>query len=87
MVTVIPVALKETEKERISIQPNPAHRTIYISAKNRQPIDKVMIYNSLGELVLSQKENQINVEHLPQGVYWIKVEMGDKIGVEKLIVD
>ena len=87
MVTVIPVGLKEIEKTEITIWPNPADDIIYISAKNQQPIDKVIIYSTLGELVLTQKGNKVDVGHLPKGIYLVKVEMGDLIGVEKLVVD
>ena len=87
MVTMIPVALKDIEKTDITIRPNPADHQIYISARNQQNIDKILIYNTLGKLVLTQKSNSVDVSHLPKGVYVVKVEIGDKVGMEKLVIE
>ncbi len=87
MVTMIPVGLDEIDRTAISIRPNPADDIIYISAKIQQAIDNVMIYNALGELVLAQKGNKVDVGHLPKGIYLVKVVLDGKIGVEKLIID
>jgi len=87
MVTVIPVALNELEKMDILIHPNPADDIIYISAKNHRPIDKVMIYNTLGQLMLAQNGSKIDVSHLPQGVYMVEVKIGEAIGIEKLVIE
>ncbi len=72
-------------KVAISIHPNPANNLIYISAKNQQSIDKILIYNNLGELVLAQKDEQVDVSHLPKGLYLVKVQAGKKMGVAQLI--
>ena len=85
MVTTIPVALNEPNQTQISIHPNPANNLIYISAKNGYSIDKVLIYNNLGELVLAQKDAKVDVSHLPKGLYLVKVQAGEKMGVVKLI--
>ncbi len=85
MVTTIPVALNEPDQTQISITPNPANNLIYISAKNQQIIDKVLIYSNLGDLVLTQKGAQVDVSHLPKGLYLVKVQAGEKMGVAKLI--
>ncbi len=74
-----------TRKIDISISPNPANNLIYISAKNQQSIDKVLIYNNLGELVLAQKGAKVDVSHLPKGLYLVKVQAGEKMGVAKLV--
>ncbi len=86
MVTMIPVAVNEIDRTAISIHPNPADDIIYISAKNQKPIDKVMIYNALGELMLAQKETRVDIGYLLPGVYLVKVEQDGKIGMEKLII-
>ena len=59
----------------ISIYPNPASNTLFISG-NETPI-AVAIFNVLGKEVLSIKNtNNINVQALPSGVYVIRISDG-----------
>lgn len=87
MVTQIPNALSEIEKPKILIRPNPAFSTIYISEKNHRPIDNVLIYNQLGQVVLSGKASQIDISHLPNGFYMVEVKVGDGVTIEKLLIE
>ena len=52
------------------IYPNPATHIIYIENKNKETIN---IYNIIGELVISTKEENIDVKNLPSGIYFVKV--------------
>lgn len=87
MVTTIPVALRELEKTEINMRPNPASNITEISAKNQETIDNILIYNMLGELMLAQKKSIIDVSTFPKGIYFIRVEINEKIGIGKLIVE
>ena len=85
MISMIPVALNEINQTKITIRPNPADDVIHISAKNQQDIDKVLIYNNLGELVLAQKGELVDVSRLPKGLYLVKVQVGKQMGMAKLM--
>jgi len=64
---------KETKKD-FTIFPNPTNSILNIQSNN--PIQKVSVYNYLGELVLEengQALNQINVEQLNKGIYVVRM--------------
>lgn len=55
----------------IHIYPNPVNSVLYI--KNAELLDK-FLYNSVGQLILNTKANEIEVRHLPKGIYYLKCE-------------
>ena len=70
------------------IHPNPARKEIYISVKNEIIINKVNIYNQIGQKVLHKKRitNTIDVSKLRQGMYIIELVTSDLRIREKLII-
>lgn len=62
-------------KKEIKIYPNPANDYLYIDGINM--IGKISIYNSQGKLmkvILNPTSNKVNLEGLPQGTYFLKVD-------------
>ena len=59
----------------ISIYPNPT--TNFLNFKSTVQVEKILIYNMLGQLVQEEKvnalEGTINIENLAQGTYIVKV--------------
>jgi hypothetical protein len=53
------------------VYPNPASTKIIIKTKTKQ---KKELYNSMGQLIFSTKENEMDVSRLSKGVYYIKCE-------------
>ena len=70
------IGIKELEIDNlINIYPNPVTNTLYINEKNKS--QQVSIYNYLGEKIIEineNKENKIDVSHLPNGIYFFKTE-------------
>ena len=62
--------IKENVESTISVYPNPAFNTLYVS-NTKNPI--VTIYNNLGEVVLSTNKKAVDVSALSQGLYIVKV--------------
>jgi hypothetical protein len=65
------LGFEQTQQQKeLHIYPNPATNQINIDGDFNQ----VLIYNSIGELVLNINESShtINVSHLPQGLYFVK---------------
>jgi len=64
----------------INIYPNPA--TTLLNFKSAIQVEKILIYNMLGQLVQEEKvnalEGTINIEKLVQGTYLVKVNNIDK---------
>jgi hypothetical protein len=52
----------------------------------------IMLFNTLGESVVSESihpmtpSHRMNIEHLPNGVYFVKITMNNKIYVKKIMV-
>jgi len=46
-----------------------------ITASGNEKLQQVKIYNTLGQLCsVSTSNNTIDIEHLPQGIYYLKVQ-------------
>ena len=70
-------------KNKIIIYPNPAKQEINISSS--QKIEKISVYNSLGQFLFESKTNQINIEKLEKGIYFIRITTEKGELVEKFI--
>ena len=77
-------SLDELERYKIDIYPNPASARIRIEGVSHETV----IYNTLGQQVLVSKDKDIDISHLPVGVY--HVLLSDRNGTvlkrEKLII-
>lgn len=62
---------EETEKrmEDLQVYPNPAKTTLFIKTENN---GKRELYNSVGQLLISTKENEIDVSIYCEGLYYFK---------------
>jgi Secretion system C-terminal sorting domain len=75
-----PVGIPSLNKElaNIKVFPNPASN--FITIKSSKEIGVVIIYNSLGEIVLRNKisasESQLDISKLPSGIYTIYAQGG-----------
>jgi hypothetical protein len=78
-----PLSMSEFENLKMSelvVYPNPSNTKIYISYSSSTQnqtasflaVTKKELYNSVGQMVLSTKENEIDVSHLANGVYYLK---------------
>jgi hypothetical protein len=61
----------EVGSEQVVVYPNPTNSKLRI--KNGE-LKMKELYNSVGQLILSTKENEIDVSNLPKGVYYLRVE-------------
>jgi len=74
-------------KQEVKIYPNPANETITISGIAQ---GKVGIFNSLGQLLINseiQGTSNINTSTLHPGIYLLKIEHGNEVTFEKLIIN
>ncbi|GHT22475.1 hypothetical protein AGMMS4957_12730 [Bacteroidia bacterium] len=82
----------DMDKDKIAVYPNPARDDLFI--KSDTPIEKVEIFDISGHTVetwraasLQQGNSQtINVSHLPDGIYLVRVACSDGSVVTKKIV-
>ncbi|KRB54810.1 T9SS type A sorting domain-containing protein [Flavobacterium sp. Root186] len=67
------------------IYPNPASETVNISLAEGLALEKVNIYNTLGQLLKTEKSTSININYLSKGVYYFEI-ITDKGKASKTIV-
>ena len=82
----VPDGVAENDAASISVYPNPAHDYIRIDTQSIAPVQRVDIYNSTGQMVLSTTETEISVSTLPQGVYFISVFTENQKFVERIVI-
>lgn len=79
-----------TIKNAVKIFPNPSSNIVNVDSP-LAIIGEIEIYNSLGQLALSKKVNELssvlNIDHLVQGIYFVKIYGEDNVLIksEKLI--
>ncbi|AXG71846.1 alpha-amylase [Kordia sp. SMS9] len=70
------------------IYPNPTNGdVVYINTKNNAEISTMTIHDVSGKLVLQQvnPSNEINIQQLEQGVYFLQLQIGNQTVTKKLI--
>jgi len=91
-ITVIPNAIDDITESDLLIYPNPATNKIIVkNNKNLKQIDMVSFYTISGELVKDyylQNENEIEIDvsNFIKGVYIVKMQTREGIGVQKLMI-
>lgn len=65
------------------VYPNPAKQEINISST--QKIEKISVYNSLGQFLFDSKTTKINIDKLEKGLYFLKIKTSSSETVEKFI--
>lgn len=73
-------------KVPVRLYPNPANGLLYIEGG---PAQKVEVFNVTGQrvLMLHGALEKINVESLEKGIYFVRLQIGNEIGVQKIIID
>lgn len=76
-----------------NIFPNPAYESFRIELRNpRQTLCRVEVVNVLGDIVLSENlgngteiSGTVSIFDLPNGIYFVRIKLGDKVLTRKLI--
>lgn len=87
---------EQLQTQALMVSPNPATNlitvTLNLNDNNKQNINKIELYNNIGEIVYSEDLNryskhthQISIKDLPAGVYFVNVHQANKIETIKVI--
>jgi hypothetical protein len=78
---------EDKEEDRVICYPNPAQDVLYV--KSEDEIKTVNLYNSLAQNILRINDPgnsfEINLLEMPEGIYFIKIELSDRILFRKFI--
>lgn len=78
------LSAKGFSPQTFGLYPNPVSETFKIDS-NGQPVGSVTVYNEWGQRVASGVSPEINIAHLPQGIYSVQVVCGGKSETHRLI--
>lgn len=86
-----PLGINENPFEKeIILYPNPAKDKLNLKWNNSNNIS-VIIYNSIGQelstVFLSKQNETIDITNLQNGLYFLKIMNGSKVGINKLVVE
>jgi type IX secretion system substrate protein/FG-GAP repeat protein len=72
---------------QFSLYPNPVKKEFTIQLKQDLILQKVAVYNNLGQLLHTTTNNIITTTHLSKGIYFIVIETNKGKATKKLIVE
>jgi len=79
--------INDIREIEFNIYPNPAVNVFNISVANNIAIDRVNIYNQLGQKLMQENNlaPSIDISDLPQGIYIVELVSGNSIVRKKMI--
>lgn len=84
-----PVGIKESAESVFALYPNPAQNTLTLTLK-KQELVSISFTDIIGNEVLTQSNysltNDINISSLTNGIYFVKVQQGNNVFTQKLII-
>ena len=84
------ISVSEEALAEFKVFPNPAEEVVYIETKNI--VGNVSIVNSVGQVLLSttinvsENRTALNTSTFDSGVYFIQIENGTELYIEKLVI-
>lgn len=72
--------------DNFSIYPNPASEVVNINLNKNLTLEKVNVYNSLGQLIKTEKSNAVSVSSLSNGVYYFEIITDKGKGTKTVLV-
>jgi len=61
------------ESAKIVVYPNPTTDLVTVSLPNAAVVQKIAVYNSLGQLVLTESKNTVSLQNLAKGNYYLTI--------------
>ncbi|MBT5288938.1 MAG: family 16 glycosylhydrolase [Flavobacterium sp.] len=70
---------------KFSVYPNPSSDVLNI--RTNEPIDKVELYNTIGQLIVAKKTTNINISSLKTGIYILKIYSRNRSVIKKVMIN
>lgn len=82
------IGVDNLNASEILLSPNPVRESFsIISNNNTQEIEKIIIYNSQGQVIneVNYPESTVDVSNLIRGIYWVKVITEKELFLKKIV--
>jgi hypothetical protein len=79
----------ESPSIELSIYPNPVANELHVTLPTVNPMDQLILINNNGQQVIQQSamhNNSLNVSHLPQGIYYLRIPRDNEIISKKIVI-
>jgi hypothetical protein len=73
------------ESAKIAVYPNPTTDTVTVSLPNNVAIEKIAVYNSLGQLMSVETKNTVSLQNLASGNYYLTIYTAEGNYAKKVI--
>lgn len=70
---------------KFSVYPNPSSDVLNI--RTDEPIEKVELYNTIGQLIVAKKTTNINISSIKTGIYILKIYSGNRSVIKKVMIN
>lgn len=70
----------------LRLYPNPVSEFLHINLNNAAELKQVVIFNSLGQLMVREKEASINVSNYAKGLYFAQIETTKGMATKKFMI-
>lgn len=70
---------------QVQVVPNPVQDVFHVSLSGEGGVAQLEVFNTLGQLVASQQNPEINLANSAPGVYYLKVRQSEKQQIIKLV--
>ena len=73
---------------KFSVYPNPSDEADILNIRTTEQIDKVELFNTLGQRVLNETSNtnQLDIQNIRTGIYLLKIYSGNKSVTKRVII-
>ena len=72
---------------KILVYPNPTSETLTIELENNLILEKVNIYNTLGQVIKTESNTNIDVSKLQKGTYFVEVVTNNGKATKSIIIN
>jgi len=69
----------------ISIFPNPSNNTVKLELQNQNRLQKIEIFNALGQFITTEYQPDFSISNFAQGVYSLKISTSEGVFHKKII--
>jgi Secretion system C-terminal sorting domain len=82
------IAVTGEKNSLTSLYPNPASDKVFILTKNNERLEKITIFNALGQRAFTDKKdaNVLEINHLPKGYYIVEIVTENGDSDKKLLI-